>query len=608
MDVKYDCFEYKRLNYTKLVWKSFWTSLLSLVVLSTITITASIENCPKSCECEKLQFFVQFNKLDENCIDELNNSIVLKCKINNKTTGLPANVPTKTKVVILDGSSKDIISSIQNQEWHKNIYYFSFANSKIQNIRPKSMESFSNVRCIDLGENTIHSKGWVSGLVPTSQLEKLVLNNNHIHRLNESSFTGMFNLRSLLLSYNFIVNISPFTFEDLSSLEYLDLTGNALSNGGLHSASLFGLSSLTYLAMGENQIFETIPQVAAKGLYTAKLKTLDLHGISRLSKASKGSLKDLPHLKILNLSACSILELEKGWLEGVTHQNLEVLDLSKNPLTRLEAHSIAALQNNMLINLSKLKWVSFSGCHSLSTMDGDTFNFVPSLEYLFLQNCNISRMNLAANDPLNPNTLNLLSTLPNIRSIWVHGNPLICNCHLYHILQFSLPPATPVCHTDMLRGTSNCDNIGENQIVRSEPMKIDPSSYKWENKLIKITTTKTVCYHETKNTKVELRKADLELLQCEMDKVTVLVSIVLGPLAFAAAILVAFICGFFRTLALRFRLYNSNTYRALDRKKGLLFEMKKMQSRETPLSLRRSKCSNFQLVSFFLVLLNFQIV
>jgi len=598
MDVKYDCFEYKRLNYTKLVWKSFWISLLSLVVLSTVTITASIENCPKSCECEKLQSFVKFNKLYENCIDDLNNSIVLKCKINNTITGLPANVPTKTKVVILDGSSKDLISSIQNQEWHKKIYYFSYANSKIQNIRPKSMESFSNVRCIDLKENSIHSKGWVSGLVPTSQLEKLVLNNNHIHRLNESSFTGMFNLRSLFLSYNFIVNISPFTFEDLSNLEYLDLTGNALSTGGLHSASLFGLSSLTYLAMGENQIFETIPQVAAKGLYTSKLKTLDLHGISRLSKVSRGSLKDLPQLKVLNLSACSIFELEKGWLEGVTHQNLEVLDLSKNPLIRLEAHSIAALQNNMLSNLSNLKWVSFSGCHSLSTMDGDTFNFVPSLKYLFLQNCNISRMNLAANDPLNPNTLNLLTTLPNINSIWVHGNPLICNCHLYHILQFSLPPALPVCHTDILRGTSNCENVGENQIVRTEPMKIDPSSYEWKNKLINITTTETVCYQETKNTKVELRKADLELLQCEMDKVTVLVSIVLGPLAFAAAILVAFICGFFRTLALRFRLYNSNTYRALDRKKGLLFEMKKMQSRETPLSVRKSKCSNLQLVVY----------
>lgn len=161
----------------------------------------------------------------------------------------------------------------------------------------------------------------------------------------------------------------------------------------------------------------------------------------------------------------------------------------------------------------------------------------------FKQNCNISRMNLAANDPLNPNTLNLLTTLPNINSIWVHGNPLICNCHLYHILQFSLPPALPVCHTDILRGTSNCENVGENQIVRTEPMKIDPSSYEWKNKLINITTTETVCYQETKNTKVELRKADLELLQCEMDKVTVLVSIVLGPLAFAAAILVAFICG-----------------------------------------------------------------
>ena len=125
--------------------------------------------------------------------------------------------------------------------------------------------------------------------------------------------------------------------------------------------------------------------MAAKGLYTSKLKTLDLHGISRLSKVSRGSLKDLPQLKVLNLSACSIFELEKGWLEGVTHQNLEVLDLSKNPLIRLEAHSIAALQNNMLSNLSNLKWVSFSGCHSLSTMDGDTFNFVPSLKYLFLQ-------------------------------------------------------------------------------------------------------------------------------------------------------------------------------------------------------------------------------
>jgi len=540
MDVKCDCFEYKRLNYTKLVWKFFF----SLTVLSTVLITATIENCPDSCECNTLRELFEPNELDEDCIVGLNNSMAIKCNINNTVTGWPDIVPVKTKVVMLDRSTQIRISSTQNHEWHKDVHYLSYANSKIQNIRPKSMEYFNNVKCINLGGNSIHSKGWVSGLVPTNQLEKLVLSKNHIHRLNESSFTGMFNLRSLYLSYNFIVNISPFTFEDLSNLEYLDLTGNALSTGGLHSASLFGLSSLTYLAMGENQIFETIPQVAAKGLYKSKLKTLDLHGISRLSKVSKGSLKDLSHLKTLNLSACGILELEKGWLEGATHRNLEVLDLSKNPLMRLEAHSIAALQSNMLSSLSNLKWVSFSGCHSLSTMNGDTFNFVPALEYLFLQNCNISRMNLAANDPLNPNTLNLITTLPNLRSIWVYGNPLICNCHLYHILQFSLPPTIPVCHTDLLRGTSNCDNLGEKQSIRSEPMLIDPSSYKWEGQLIAITTSQTVCYQETKNTKVELRKADLELLQCEMDKVTVLVSIVLGPLAFAAAILVAFICGF----------------------------------------------------------------
>ena len=198
----------------------------------------------------------------------------------------------------------------------------------------------------------------------------------------------------LNLAYNNIVVIKPFTFEELSNLEILDMTGNSLSVNGLQTASFFGLLSLKELYIGENHIMGTVPKLAASGLYDSPLKILDLHDFKKLQVLKRGSFEDLKHLRELNLSNCAITKVERGWLDVYTHRYLEVLDISKNFLTKIESDSIAATKlpdtavstdNEQLYSLPKLEWLTLSNSHRLSKLDGNAFNYVPSLKFLFLQ-------------------------------------------------------------------------------------------------------------------------------------------------------------------------------------------------------------------------------
>ena len=149
-------------------------------------------------------------------------------------------------------------------------------------------------------------------------------------------------------------------------------------------------------------------------------------------------------------------------------------------------------------------------------------------------------MNIAANDPLNPKKMNLKSTLPNLISIWIYGNPLRCNCHLKALIEATQPPAK--CKTTAFGSKSKCNEPSK----PTTPIVIDPSTYTRNNITVVVrhqNTKRAYCQSDDADKAVDIRWVNLEELKCETGAVTIFVSIVLGPLAFAAAILVAFVCG-----------------------------------------------------------------
>ena len=152
-------------------------------------------------------------------------------------------------------------------------------------------------------------------------------------------------------------------------------------------------------------------------------------------------------------------------------------------------------------------------------------------------------MNVAANDPFNPNRVHLKSTLPHLEAIWIAGNNLTCNCHMRALHDASLPPKPALCQRTALGGRTNCDVT--TQQPTSPVVKIDPEEYVWAGEARKVpeTDTRGCCFHRGMGMQMKVDHARLDELVCATDVLTIFIGIILGPLAFAAAILVAFMCG-----------------------------------------------------------------
>uniref|UniRef100_A0AAY4EXG3 Adhesion G protein-coupled receptor A2 n=1 Tax=Denticeps clupeoides TaxID=299321 RepID=A0AAY4EXG3_9TELE len=106
-----------------------------------------------------------------------------------------------------------------------------------------------------------------SGLLPNRTVT-LILSNNRIRVLRNSSFAGLYALEKLDLRSNLISTIMPGAFLSLTSLKKLDLSNNRI--GCLTSDMFQGLSNLTRLNLSGN-IFSSVDQTVFQDLPSLKL-------------------------------------------------------------------------------------------------------------------------------------------------------------------------------------------------------------------------------------------------------------------------------------------------------------------------------------------------
>jgi hypothetical protein len=129
-------------------------------------------------------------------------------------------------------------------------------------------------------------------------------------------------------------------FQDLLSLQYLDLSKNVISGALLLDIGM--LTSLTKLILSGNRLSGTVPPEIRS---CSRLQLLDLDGNSFSGKIP-GSIGKIPGLEIAVNLSCGTIPSEFGGLV-----RLGVLDVSHNQLSS-DLLPLSALQNLIVLNIS----------------------------------------------------------------------------------------------------------------------------------------------------------------------------------------------------------------------------------------------------------------
>ncbi|MYB22522.1 MAG: leucine-rich repeat protein [Chloroflexi bacterium] len=188
--------------------------------------------------------------------------------------------------------------------------------------------------------------------------------------LPENLFAGLSGLRELDLSGNARLRTLPDgVFESLTSLHTLNLEECGLTT--LPDGAFRGLSGLQVLDLSDNQL-TTLPE----GVFTdlSGLRTMDLHSNS-LAALPAELFDGLSELQTLNLRSNAMTALPVDVLDGLA--SLEDLDLSSN-------YELTALPEGVFNGLSSLLNLDLSANTSLTELPVDLFEGLSGLEHLDL--------------------------------------------------------------------------------------------------------------------------------------------------------------------------------------------------------------------------------
>jgi hypothetical protein len=205
----------------------------------------------------------------------------------------------------------------------------------------------------------------------TTNLIHLDLSDNNLPSIQRLLFNDLISLNYLNLSYNNINDVDDESFFNLSSLLVLDLSKNFLSF--LRADAFKGLYSLKKLCLNENK-FDSIDKKVFGDL--DKLNFLDL-SLNMIKIIQHENFKYLARLEILNLNSNQIKILNKSL---TFLGNLANLDLSNN--------LIDEFKNEDYENVSKIAEINLSD-NPLGYID-QNFSNIRTVKRLILRNTNIT--------------------------------------------------------------------------------------------------------------------------------------------------------------------------------------------------------------------------
>eukprot|EP00039_Didymoeca_costata_P030513 m.29970 g.29970 ORF g.29970 m.29970 type:complete len:542 (-) comp8156_c0_seq1:145-1770(-) len=153
--------------------------------------------------------------------------------------------------------------------------------NQISTITEAAFDGFISLELLEFSRNkipTIAPANFLSSNL--SSLKTLILSDNEITKLHNTSFMGLSALTTLDLSYNELIDIDEGCFQELRSLEYLYLSHNGLSTRVFQQ--LGQLTALTFLSLRQNKL-QHIPGTAFTNLPSLAILAVDRNEISAIS-------------------------------------------------------------------------------------------------------------------------------------------------------------------------------------------------------------------------------------------------------------------------------------------------------------------------------------
>uniref|UniRef100_A0A8D0GNJ4 Leucine rich repeat neuronal 3 n=1 Tax=Sphenodon punctatus TaxID=8508 RepID=A0A8D0GNJ4_SPHPU len=361
-----------------------------------LTITALVQagdkkvDCPLSCTCEVRPWFTPRSIYMDAPTVDCNN-----LGLYNPPTRLPAD----TQVLLLQTNN---IAKIEY-----------------------SSDFPVNLTGLDLSQNHFSSLTNIK-LQKMPQLLSVYLEENKLTELPEESLSGLNNLQELYINHNLLSTIAPGAFIGLDNLLRLHLNSNSLQmiNGKWFEA----IPNLEILMIGENPIIR-IEDMNFKPLIN--LRILVLAGIN-LTEIPDNALVGLDNLESISFYDNRFVKVPHAALQKAT--NLKFLDLNKNPINRIRRGDFSNMLhlkelgiNNMpelisidslaVDNLPDLRKIEATNNPRLSYIHPNAFYKLPRLESLMLNSNALSALYHSTID-----------SLPNLKEISIHSNPIRCDC------------------------------------------------------------------------------------------------------------------------------------------------------------------------------------
>ncbi|CAG5984190.1 unnamed protein product [Menidia menidia] len=336
--------------------------------------------------------------LQDNSPSTYREAITVDCN-DLRLTRIPGNLSSETQVLLLQ--SNYIARTSEELEQLFNLTELDLSQNNFSSIRDVGLTNMSQLTTLHLEENQITEMPDYC-LQDLSNLQELYINHNQINVISANAFSGLHNLLRLHLNSNNLRAINSQWFESTPNLEILMIGENPVV--GIMDFNFKPLGNLRSLVLAGMDLTD-IPGNAFVGL--DNLESLSFYD-NKLVQVPQRALQKLPNLKFLDLNKNPVHKIQEGDFKNM----LRLKELGINNMAEL-----ASIDRYALDNLPELTKLEATNNPKFSFINRQAFHDVPALESLMLNN-----------NALNALYQSTVDTLPNLREISIHSNPLRCDC------------------------------------------------------------------------------------------------------------------------------------------------------------------------------------
>ncbi|KAJ8373727.1 hypothetical protein SKAU_G00043070 [Synaphobranchus kaupii] len=364
--------------------------LAGLTVAAFVFTSGEKADCPRQCTCEIRPWFSPSSVYMEAQTVDCNDLGLFS---------LPERLPADTQVLLLQ--TNNIASVDRPLDYLANITEIDLSQNNLSSIGHLHLGHLPHLLSLHMEENWLGSLP-NSCLAELNSLQELYINHNLLSHIAPGGFLGLWNMLRLHLNSNRLQAINSQWFQATPRLEILMIGENPIARiEDMNFKPLMNLRSLVLARMNLSKI----PDGALVGL--EQLESISFYDNS-FTRVPHAALKRVQSLKFLDLNKNKIQRIQRGDLADMLH--LKELGINSMP-------ELVSIDSFALSNLPELTKIEATNNPKLSYIHPNAFYKLHRLETLMLNSNALSALHRIT-----------VESLPNLKEVSVHSNPLRCDC------------------------------------------------------------------------------------------------------------------------------------------------------------------------------------